>query len=215
MNKKELTELFNSYKKRLTECCSIEKYDFVFEGSQFMLESQFEDLYRELYNNITDIDNTEIIIPLSEFRDYAHYQHRLAIDSPNKYGKKSAKQYLRIYTLLSERLKYLETYIPIDIQEKQSTNTRKPVLSEQNKPIISAKQTLILMKYLQENKLFNKDITDKAMSESFGILTGYSGEQLRKDFSSLKKDEIPFKSEELDILKNILVKISKEISEHE
>ncbi|TKC57624.1 hypothetical protein FBD94_20320 [Pedobacter hiemivivus] len=212
MNEIETRELFKTYKEGLSQCCDIERYDFVFQGSHFMLDDQFEKLSKELYKSITEINTPESLPLLKEFIDFIYYQHMLGVNSPSKYGKKSAKQYLRVYNFLKGHLNYLETKGGQTSNAKQSVEFRKPVLSEYNKPAINTKQVLILMKCFRENNLVNKEITDKALSECFGTLTGYSGEQLRKDYTKLNKDEIQFKPEELDTLKDILIKMSQDLS---
>lgn len=70
---------------------------------------------------------------------------------------------------------------------------------------------MALMHLFKKFKIVNKDLTDTALADSFGTLTGYVGTQLRKDFSEFNKDEILFKDDEINSLKEILVQMSKEL----
>ena len=70
------------------------------------------------------------------------------------------------------------------------------------------------MHYLRKNAVLISDLDDSALSECFGALTGFSGEQLRKKYVDFKKDDIKYKPDEITELKDILIKVSKDISEH-
>ncbi|WP_040300695.1 hypothetical protein [Arcticibacter svalbardensis] len=212
MSNIEATELFKGYKERLIHCCSIERFEEVYVGSHYMLDTEFKDLNKEIFKTIKQNSGVEIMATLKEFKDYVHYQHIVNFNSPNKYGKKSAEKYLKLYNLLVDYIKEADADAVPVVNVNQVKTFKKPKLSEYNKPSVNSKQVLILMKYFRENNLTNKEITDTALAECFGTLTGYSGDQLRKDFVSFNKEEILFKSDELDTLKAIFIKMSKDLS---
>lgn len=212
MTEIELTKLFKTYKGRLAECCSIERYNFVFSGSHFMLDDQFDDLSKEIHKTVSDNSSLEMFKPLRDFLEVINNDYRKSYNSPEQYGKKSAKQYKKIYDSLSSELHYLNGKAADIPTVKSSTELKRPLLTEFNKPSINKRQVLALMQLFREYQLVNKDLTDKALAECFGFMTGYTGSQLRKDYSEIKKNEILFKEEEIDTLRDILTKMNKDLT---
>lgn len=212
MTEIEFKELFNTYKKQLAECCSIERYNFFFPVSHFMLDDQFDELSKEIHRTITDNSSIEMFNPLRDFLDSLFRDYRKSYSSPEQYGKKSAKQYKKVYDSLVEELHYLNVKVAQAPVAKSSAEFKKPVMSEYNKPLINKKQVLALMQLFRDYKLVNKELTDTALAESFGTLTGYIGSQLRKDFSEFNKGEVLFKAEEIDTLRDILIKMSEDLA---
>lgn len=212
MTESEFKLLFNDYIKRLAGCCSIEKYRYVSQPSHFMLDVHFNEVSKEIQETIGSNRTREILEPLRSFSDAIYHEFSKSNNSSEKYGKNSARQYKKIYDVLSAELHLLNTnHIQVPVT-KSTTEFKKPQLSDYNKPSINKKQVLALMHLFREFKLVNKDLTDTALAECFGTLTGYVGSQLRKDFSEFNKREVFFKQEEVDTLKDILIKMSEEVS---
>jgi len=212
MTESQLRELFKTYTKRLADCCSIEKYNHVFQISHFMLDGHFNEVSKEIQETIANNRSREIIEPLRNFSDTIYREFTKSHNSPEKHGKKSASQYKKIYDFLLGDLHVINTTAANIPVAKNITEYKRPQLSEYNKPIINKKQVLALMHLFREFKLVNKDLTDTALAECFGTLTGYAGGQLRKDFSEFNKQEVLFKQEEIDTLKDVLIKMNEELS---
>jgi hypothetical protein len=212
MTKLEFKELFKTYPKRLAECCSIERYNHVFPISHFMLDGRFNELSKEIQDTITNNRSNEILEPLRNFSNTIYREFTKSLNSSEKFGKNSARQYKKIYDFLLVELHHLNTnaiQVPV---AKNTTEFKKPQLSEYNKPIINKKKVLALMHLFREFKLVNKDLTYTALADCFGTLSGYAGSQLRKDLSEFNKHEILFKQDEIDTLKSILIKMNEELS---
>lgn len=212
MTEIEFKELFKTYKEQLWECCSIARYKKIVPGSHFMLEGQFDKLSKEIHRTVTDNSSLEMFKPLKEFLDSIYIDYRRSSISQEQYGKKSAKQYKKIFDSLFDELHHLTGRIVQAPVAKSSAEFKKPVMSEYNKPLINKKQVLALMQLFREYKLVNKELTDTALAESFGTLTGYIGSQLRKDFSEFNKGEVLLRAEEIGTLKDILLKMSEDLS---
>lgn len=206
-----LESLFESYLKELTNYCSVERYEFVIPSSHFRLDDLFNKVKSEIEHTITHASKAGLYLPLKNFNDKVYQRLRSTDDSRAKYARKSHDQYKKIYDVTSFGLNEINAKTLSQDVPKPVSNFKKPILSDFNKPVINKKQVLALMKVFKEFKVTNKDLTDRALAESFATLTGYTGDQLRKDFSDMNKGEILFKQDEIDSLKYILINMSKAI----
>lgn len=212
MKKEEFRETFKKYKEGFDYNCSIEKYQYVIPESHFMLDSHFDNVKKDLEKTLDENKSPEIFEPLKELNESIYREYLKARSSSEKYARKSEKQYNKILAIIHPQLLFWSEKIGEFSGVKQQPEIKKPKLSEYNKPVINKRQVLALMKLFRDHKLVNKELTDTALAECFGTLTGYVGNQLRKDFSEYNKGEIYFKEEEVDTLNDILLNMSKDLS---
>jgi len=209
MSNEKMNDVFEQFKKRLVNDCGLDRYEYVDSGSHFVLDGFFTDIFKELGEVIT-IVNYEDKAVLKNFLDFLYSQGNICNSSASKYSKKCSERYHRLFTMVNNQLSYIES-----TNETQSLipqkNIKTPKLSDFNKPSINKKQIMALMHLFKKFKLVNKDLTDTALSDCFGTLTGYVGTQLRKDFSEFNKDEVLFKSDEISALKHILIQMHKDL----
>lgn len=211
MEQLDMENFFEGIKSKLAGSCSLERYEYVISSSHFLLDGYFEEIYAEITQSLKHLKTTDEEV-LKDFRSYIYLQGNIYQNSNSIYSRKCAAQMDRIFRLVDGQLNYLLKQSAGDKKSEQTTkNVKTPKLSDYNRPDLNTKQILALIKILQRNGAFNKDLTDTALTDSFGKLTGYSSEQLRKNLTEYNKNEILFKQEEIQQLKDIAVQISKEL----
>ena len=91
--------------------------------------------------------------------------------------------------------------------ENKSKTKRKP---KDDKTSLSEEQTVLLMYYLQREKVILKDLEDSYMGQAFEILTGYSQHSLRQDLSKYNTCQTKIN---LKALNSLLAKLKTAIDE--
>jgi hypothetical protein len=212
MDKEELKATFDKYESDLQHWCGIEKLNYVTSSLIPAMEESANELRETIYNEVTEFDTVNLKEPLTEFLQKIYNIHIKAKNSPKKYSEITASQYLKLYHSLSGYLEDLNS-MQATIADKvvPAERVKTPKLSEFNKPHITKKQVLLIMHLFRKYKLVITEIDDKSLSRYFGEMTGFSPEQLRKDYSVFKKEELDFKNDDLNTLKDILVKMTEEI----
>jgi len=139
--------------------------------------------------------------------------YKALTDEHNKYRIKLRDELYRIKDLS-------EIKENINVEPFVKKSSAKAVnRNEYNQSKLNKSETALLMLFMRESGVFLKGIPDTLLTESFGKLTGFQGEQLRQFISGktkLDKHELSHKKEHYDniiiLLNTIIENIRKESS---
>ncbi|SMC95044.1 hypothetical protein [Pedobacter nyackensis] len=162
-----------------------------------------------------EAEPTQILLEINQWINLLKRDMDIKLRSRNPIKNKLGRMLTDFIESLEEFKLSLPEHINLPQPEGVKDKARKKHnVHDYNKPVIKQSQVLLLMHYLRKNSVLINDLDDSALSECFGALTGFSGDQLRKRYVDFKKDDIEYKPEEILELKDLLVKVSKDISEH-
>ena len=216
-NQTELKDHFEKLRNNITDVYNYGTFELKDKSAHWYLYNEITRAHSDVIQSLKSIEAepTQVLLEINHWLRLLQRDLSIKLKSQNPIKNKLG----RMLTDFIESLEELKITLPeyIDLPQTEDVNQKtkkKHAVHEYNKPVIKQSQVLLLMHYLRKNYVLIHDIDDSALSECFGTLTGFSSEQLRKKYVDFKKDDIKYKPEEIIELKELLVKVSTDISEH-
>lgn len=217
-NQIKLKDQFITIRNKISDVYNYELFEQKHESVHYFLYDAITSAHSDSIKLIKSIEGepTEILLQINQFIVLLKRDIQIKLASQNRIRNKLGKRLNDFVESLEElKLTFPESNnVPQTGDVKEKTR-KKQAVYDYNKPVIKQSQVLLLMHYLRKNAVLIRDIDDSTLSDCFGTLTGFSTEQLRKKYVDFKKNDVKYKPAEINELKELLVKISKDVSDHQ
>lgn len=216
VNRIQLKDHFTTLRDNLSNVYSYDAFQLKDKSAHFFLYGEITKAHINSISLIKSIkaEPAEILFEINNWITLLKMNLEIRRESQNPIKNRLRGMMSDFIESLEEIKLTFPDYVKSSSNEDIKKTRKKHPVHDYNKPVIKQSQVLLLMHYLRKNSVLINDIDDSALSECFGTLTGYSIEQLRKKYVDFKKDDIKYKPAEIIELKELLIKVSKDISEH-
>lgn len=217
VNQIQLKDHFTTIKNNISSVYSYDAFQLKDKSAHYFLYDEITRTHIDSIRLIKSIEaeSIQILLEINQWINLLRRDLEIKLRSQNPIKNKLGRMLIDFIESLEEfKLTLPEHINSPQIEDVKEKTKKKHLVYDYNKPVIKQSQVLLLMHYLRKNSVLINDIDDSALSECFSTLTGFSSEQLRKKYVDFKKDDITYKPEEIFELKELLIKVSKDISEH-